>query len=584
MSIVRACQTLLGVLLLTALVTAEESPAKQLYKALGAPSNPKVAAQWNRYHDYAEATKLMQDLAKTFPEHCKLQRLGTTYGKRDMWVLTVTNFAKGPDTERSAFWIDAAIHANEIQASEVALYTGWYLLEMRDSEAVKRLLDERVFYILPMMSPDSRDAHFYEPNTTHSPRSGQRPFDDDEDGLIDEDDLDDIDGDGHIALMRVRDSNGRYKPHADFPDLMVRVKDGEKGEYTLLGQEGFDNDGDGEVNEDWDGYYDPNRNWGWNWQPPYVQYGSNRYPLSILENRMPADFIASHPNIMGGQSYHNSGGMILRPPGPADETIPGDDVRVYDVLGKRGEEMLPGYKYMITGKDLYEVFGGSKDWMYRTRGIFCLTNELFTPFNFFRKTGHEGYFGSDEVRSVFDKYLLLGESVVKWHDVEHPQYGKIEVGGVKKTFARQPPSFLLEEECHRNMAFTLFHADQLPLVRVQAVETKQLGGNLIEVTATIENPKLCPTHTAFDLANKITADDEVSISGKDLKVVVGLVSGEPFFREPREQKREPAVIKLDNLAGYSVTYVRWLVQGAGPYRVEVKTVKGGRHTLESAAK
>jgi hypothetical protein len=562
-------------------VSAQEaSPAKQLYKALGAPSNPQVAMQWNRYHDYAEATKLMQDLAKAFPEHCKLQSLGKTYGKRDMWVMTITNFAQGPDTERSAFWIDAAIHANEIQASEVALYTGWYLLEMRDSDAVKRLLDERVFYILPMMSPDSRDAHFYEPNTTHSPRSGQRPFDDDQDGLVDEDDVDDLDGDGHIATMRIRDSNGRYKPHAEFPDLMIRVKDGEKGEFSLLGQEGLDNDGDGEVNEDGDGYYDPNRDWGWNWQPPYVQYGAHRYPLSILENRLPADFIAAHPNIMGGQSYHNAGGMILRPPGPVEESIPGEDVQVYDVLGKRGEELLPGYRYMVTGKDLYPVFGGSIDWMYRTQGVFAFTNELFTPFNFFRKTGHDGYFGSDEVRSVFDKYLLLGESVIKWHEVDHPQYGKIEVGGVKKSFSRQPPSFLLEEECHRNMAFTLFHADQLPLVRVQKVEAKQLAGNLVEVTAIIENPKLCPTHTAFDAANKITPADEVSISSKDLKIVTGLIADEPFFREPREQKREPALIKLGNLPGHSVTYVRWLVQGAGPYRVEVKTVKGGRDRAE----
>ena len=115
--------------------------------------------------------------------------------------------------------------------------------------------------------------------------------------------------------------------------------------------------------------------------------------------------LPAHENIAALQSYHNSGGMILRPPGPSDETIPGDDVRVYDVLGRRGEEILPGYKYMITGKDLYEVFGGSKDWMYRTCGIFGMTNELFTPFNFFRKTGHEGYFGSEEVRA---RHLLVG--------------------------------------------------------------------------------------------------------------------------------------------------------------------------------
>ena len=68
-----------------------------------------------------------------------------------MWVLTITNFktaaadnpaadnqaadnpaADNPvvDTDKPAFWIDGGIHANEIQASEVVLYTAWYLLEM----------------------------------------------------------------------------------------------------------------------------------------------------------------------------------------------------------------------------------------------------------------------------------------------------------------------------------------------------------------------------------------------------------------------------------------------------------------------
>ena len=63
--------------------------------------------------------------------------------------------------------------------------------------------------------------------------------------------------------------------------------------------------------------------------------------------------------------------------------------------------------------------------------------------------------------------MLLGDGFVPWHEVDHPQYGKIEVGGFKKNWVRQPPSFLLEEECHRNMAFTLYHADQMPLVKIQ---------------------------------------------------------------------------------------------------------------------
>ena len=72
--------------------------------------------------------------------------------------MTITNFAKGDEAEKPAFWIDGGIHANEIQGPEVALYTAWYLLETYGrQESATRLLDERVFYILPMMSPDSRD-------------------------------------------------------------------------------------------------------------------------------------------------------------------------------------------------------------------------------------------------------------------------------------------------------------------------------------------------------------------------------------------------------------------------------------------
>ena len=77
--------------------------------------------------------------------------------------------------------------------------------------------------------------------------------------------------------------------------------------------------------------------------------------------------------------------------------------------------------------------------------------------------------------------------------MEHPQYGKIEVGGPKKNWGRQPPSFLLEEECHRNMAFTLYHADQMPDVEVDSVEVKPYDDNLQQVVATIVNRKLTPT-------------------------------------------------------------------------------------------
>lgn len=549
---------------------------KIVYQPAGAPADPKVEVRWNKYHDYAEATELLKNLAKAHPDLCKLQSLGKSFGGREMWVMTITSTSQGREEDKPAFWIDGCIHANEIQATEVVLYTAWYLAESYGrSPQVTRLLDERVFYLMPIMSPDARDAHMTKANTTHSPRSGLRPVDDDKDGRTDEDGADDLDGDGHITLMRIKDPNGRYKPHADYPDLLVPVKGDEKGSYTLLGQEGFDNDGDGRVNEDGDGFYDPNRDWPWNWQPDYVQNGAHRYPFSILENRMVADFIKAHPNIAGAQSYHNAGGMILRGPGAKDDRFDPADLAVYELIGKRGEELLPGYRLLNVAEDLYEVYGGEIDWMHIMQGAFTYTNELFTPFNFFRKPSQEGFFGRQEDQRAFEKYLLLDDGVVKWHEVDHPQYGKVEVGGPKKNWLRQPPSFLLEEECHRNMAFTFYHADQMPLVKVQSVKTRPLGEGLVEVTAVVVNERLTPTHSAADLKNKITPPDIVSIEGQDIKVIAGMQDNEQFLIRPDVQKREPAKMKAANIAGMRPVYVRWIVQGAGPYTVRVKSVKGG---------
>jgi hypothetical protein len=559
------------------------APAAIVYQPAGAPADPRVPAQWNRYHTHAEITAFVQQLAAAHPDHCKLQSLGKSYGDRDMWLLTISNFKHGQLADKPTFWIDGGIHANEIQSVEVVLYTAWYLLEAYGrNPLVTRLLDERAFFLLPMLSPDSRDAHLQRPNTTHSPRSGQRPVDDDRDGLVDEDGADDLDGDGSITMMRIRDPNGRLIPHPKFPNLMIDAPPDEPGQYVALGQEGIDNDGDGRVNEDSDGYYDPNRDWPWNWQPSYVQPGASKYPLAILENRMVADFIMAHPQIAGAQSYHNAGGMILRGPGAKDDRYDRADIAVLDIIGKRGAEILPGYRYINIADDLYEVYGGEVDWFYAMQGVFTFTNELFTGFNFFRKAS-EGFFGSDEDLHTFDRYLLFGGGIVPWHEVDHPLYGKIEVGGMTKNWVRQPPSFLLEEECHRNMAFTLYHADQMPQVEVQSIEAKPLPGGLTEVTAVIANHKVIPTHAAADVQHRITPPDRVTITGPAIDVVLGLKSNDRFFRTSDEQKRQPQTLEFRSIPGMQAVYGRWIVRGAGPYTVTVVSPKGGRAERTSDA-
>jgi len=523
---------------------------------------------------------VLKELAGRHAERARLQSLGRSYGGREMWLLTITNFNRADDRSKPAFWIDGGIHANEIQGTEVVLYTGWYLLEMYGrNEFITRLVDERTFYLLPMMSPDGRDWHMHAPNSTNSPRSGLRPVDDDRDGLVDEDPPDDLDGDGHITQMRVRDPQGRYKPHPDFPQLLIPADPDEPGMYRLLGSEGLDNDDDGRINEDGPGYYDPNRDWPWQWQPRYVQRGAWRYPLSVLENRMVADFIAEHPNIAGAQSYHNTGGMILHGPGTREDRYPAEDLAVYEAIARKGEMMLPGYRRISVGTELYQVHGGAGDWFHQMQGIFHFSNELFTARKFFDReadTAGEGYAGKREAAYAFDRYLLFGGGTVAWHEVEHPQYGKIEVGGLKKNWRRQPPSFMLEEECHRNMAFTLYHADQMPKVEIQKVTAQRLSDRLRQIDAVVANRRLTPTHCAADRRHHLTPPDIVGIESDALRVAAGLWSEDPFFREAHVQEHEPQRLRVPNIPGMKAVYVRWLVEGEGEATIFVESPKGGR--------
>ncbi len=553
--------------------------SKAIYQPQGAPADPKVPMSWNKYRDHGEISEVLQKLAKAFPKLSRLQSLGKSYGGRDMWVLTITNSEKGQENDKPAMWIDGGIHANEIQAVEVTVYTAWYLLEMYGrSPFITKLVDERVFYIMPMMSPDSRDVHLSQPNTTHGPRTGQRPFINEEGDLTPQQAERDLDHDGNITQMRIKDPNGRYRSHPDYPNWMVKVEPGEKGEYTLLGSEGFEEEADSKLS----GYYDPNRNWPWNWQPKYIQSGAHHYPFSILEDRMVGDFVLAHPNIAGGQSYHNAGGMILHGPGAAEDRWDNDDIAIYDTIGKKGEMILPGYKSMNIAKELYTVYGGEVDWLHQMRGVFTFTNELFTPFNFFRKPGTGEFFGKQEEQQQFNKWLLFGDGLVPWHEVEHPLYGKIETGGFKKNWLRQPPSFLLEEECHRNMAFSLYHADQMPLVKVQSISVKSLPNGVQEVTAIVVNQKLIPTHSSANVRHKISGPDMVSISGQNLKVIAGMTCEDQFFQEhPQEQKRQPAELKIERIAGGGVVYCRWYVTSAGPYTVTIRSVKGGVDAVAS---
>ncbi|WP_291780925.1 M14 family metallopeptidase [Cecembia sp.] len=559
----------------TGINTVSAQVAQERYfRAIGTPHNPKVQVSWNRYHTNLALEEIMKDMAKQHPNLVRLESIGKSYQGNDIWVLTVTDFNAGKAEDKPAMWIDGNIHSNEIQGTEFTLYTAWYLTEMYgDLDFITELLKDKTFYIAPTINPDAHDYFIKEANTQNSPRSGMIVLDNDGDGLAGEDPFNDLNKDGHITMMIRKSPTGRFIKDKMDPRKLIPVAADQQGEYEMLGYEGYDVDGDGQVNEDGIGYYDPNRDWAWNWQPDYIQRGAWKYPFSVPENRAVMEFVMKHPNIAAAQSYHNYGGMILRGPGAEEDlnTYNASDVRVYDAIAKKGEEFMPGYRYLVVYKDLYSVFGGQLDWFYGGRGIFTYSNELMTSYLYFHQNAGRG--NQDEQMKV-DTYLTFGDAFVNWEEYDHPQYGRIEIGGFKKNFGRLHPGFLMEQDAHRNSAFTILHGYHTPKLSVSEVKEKDLGGGLREITATVYNERLIPTHSSQDLKYKIERPNHISISGAN--VVAGFVVENEDFNKLKEQKVNPEKLEVDNIPGMGAVKVRWIVSGGRNFSIDVDSVKGGK--------
>jgi hypothetical protein len=490
-------------------------------------------------------------------------------------------------------FIEANVHGNEIQGGEVCLYTIWYLMENYGRiENITRLVDERVFYIMPTVNPDGRQ--YFMAGTGQGSRTGHVPLDDDNDGLYDEDDVDDLNNNGVIEQIRKYvPGKGTHRISSFDPRILEPAPAGTYGDYVLLGYEGLDNDGDGEVNEDPPGSYDPNRNYGSGWQPNYVQRGAMDYPFQLPEARATNDFLLSHPNIAGFQSYHNSGGMILRGPGvEAAGEYPAADLRVYDELGQNGERILPFYRYMILWRDLYSVWGGSIDWTNDGLGIVSFSNELWASGQYFTSPDLQkqqedplGPISDRTARYYFNDLLEFGDEFVEWKEFDHPVYGPVEMGGWKKTSRRVPPRFMNEELCHRNMAFTLYQADQMPQMKIIESTVESLGDQLFRVRVDIRNQKLVPTIMAKAAQNNVVSPDILSFESDTVEIVsAGWVRNKyrPEATMLIDQEDLQRLMIRNGHPGHTTRTIEYIVRGNGTVEVAYASQKGGiaRTSLE----
>ncbi|HYU35161.1 MAG TPA: M14 family metallopeptidase [Thermoanaerobaculia bacterium] len=572
----RAQGPLLGALALLTIFRALPAAAAEPLEPQGAPP----AASFNHLHTYEEIVDLLKGYAAAYPRWTRLESIGKSGQGRDLWMITITNPETGPELSKPAMYIDGNTHANEVQGGDTALYTVGFLLENYGRlPRVTELLDRAVFYILPVVNPDGRSLWFRGPSDPDFPRTVMVPVDDDRDGVADEDGYDDVDGDGYITTMRkkVPLGQGTHRLNPKDPRLLVPVGPGELGDWIELGSEGYDNDGDGKVNEDTVGYVDPNRTWGFSWEPEYVQSGAGPYPLAIPETRSIALWALRHPNVAAVESYHNNGQLILRGPGAkADPPYPAEDLAAYDLIAKEGERLLPGYKYSITWRDLYTVHGGTTDHFYNLMGSLAFTNEMYNPPADFDKDGEV----TDEELMKFNDLLTLGRQWVDWHPYDHPQYGKIEVGGYKRDVGRVPEPWALEDETHRSNAFVLFNAYHLPKLSLGEATVRKAGDGLWKVMVPVLNERAIPSMTAVAVKGQLHRQDIATVTGA--KVISSGLVDDPYLDKIALQEHRPERLMVPGVKGLSTRLLFFLVQGNGEITVQYDSLKGGKISKQIA--
>lgn len=264
-----------------------------------------------RYKPYDDMTAALRAVAQSNANLVRIVDLGKSHEGRSVWAVEIANNAGPAVDARPALLVAANFEGDQLIGSELALYLVRHLASSYATDAqVKKLLDEHAVYILPRVNPDGAELMFGKVKSFR--RTNARKFDDDNDGRVDEDGPEDLNGDGFISVMRVKDPKGPYMVHPDDPRLVRRAdaQRGEAGGWNVY-WEGTDNDADGFINEDGPGGVDLNRNFQHRY--PYYTPEAGPHMVSEPETRAVMDYILKKKNVAAVLTYGASDNLITPP-------------------------------------------------------------------------------------------------------------------------------------------------------------------------------------------------------------------------------------------------------------------------------
>jgi hypothetical protein len=250
---------------------------------------------FDSYHNPNAVNSLLKSWNTNFPQLTKILNIGKSEGNTDLIVLRIAAQGQVDPESRTAVFVSANLEGTHLVGTEAALMLAQKLLtKYGKDDKITQLLENRTVYVAPLLNPDAAKSYFSD--VRYERQTNAKPTDDDADGQVDEDGPDDLNEDGQITQMRVKDPEGTWLPHPNKKRLL-KAADANKGETGIykIYTEGLDNDGDGEYNEDPVGGIALNRNF-----PHDFEYGlknTGMWPVSSKEAIAILAFLVKRTNI-----------------------------------------------------------------------------------------------------------------------------------------------------------------------------------------------------------------------------------------------------------------------------------------------
>ena len=567
--------------------------------ALAAVLNFNLPAQQpvsGKYHTSAEINAQLNAFVISQPALVKVHTLARSFQGCDYQIVEIGKTTKSNGSKKPAVLVAANLEGTAPLASEAAVFLIGELLKKPER------LDSLTWYVIACGNPDGAGRFFQRPLVADGRNA--RPWNDDMDELTDEDGPEDLNGDGLITQMRVKDPDGAYIPDDKNPGMMKRADPakGEIGIYKLY-PEGIDNDGDGQYNEDSPG--GTNIGITFPFLYGYNQPGTGAWSGSEPEIYSLMQFVNAHPEIAMTMTYGSSNWCLALPKGGRKSAMnlsaiklpqryaqmlnadpektysleevkemlkatvpPGtvvDDAMVAGMLdmGAVINPLEADSKLYTTLADRYKKYLKEKGWTSKRLDPQREKDGSFELWSFYQ-LGLPSFSmdlwalpkPKDSLKNAFIEYndsILGGKGFIAWKEIDHPKLGKVEIGGNVPYADVLPMPQQIDSLLKVQVPWIFELAKQIPDLAIGEVQVEPQGSGIYRVNAWIRNTRQFSFPLAIGQRTKVPRPAIVTLTGKGISFISG-------------RERMP----FEGLSGYEQRKITWILKSNDPVEILIK--------------